>query len=273
MIISFIRKIDFGHDLEQQLNVYVECRAAFTNLDSVTRELVMRVSLLCMTAHRFVKGKHSKKTAAFVKACIAFCHITIPSLDDVFVRLHLLVESGQVALVNSMIGQSEGLLKAAISLIPDTPATIEREGKHVPTDPLLLGFFNSFASLLLLFPGHPEHGPFHLVKGLLNVVNSYAAWENASETKARVYLGFISLFCTYAQVKFPYHIDKVESNDTLYGGEATYLEELQAFIDKLIEEVLTQLALIGEKNDIAVCDFLIISGLMSEQKDSRYISS
>ncbi len=176
LIISFIRKIDFGHDLEQQLNLYVECRAAFTNLDQVTRELVLRVALLCMRAHRFVHGKHSKKTAAFVKACLAFCHITIPSLDDIFLKLHLLVEVAQVALVNQMTGQSEALLKAAISLVPDVPINIERDGKLVPTDNLLVGFLNSFASMLLLFPGHPEHGPFHLVKGLLNVVKGYKPW-------------------------------------------------------------------------------------------------
>jgi hypothetical protein len=44
----------------------------------------------------------------------------------------------------------------------------------------------------------------------------------------------------------------VESNDSLYGGEASYMEELIVFIDKLVEEILSQLALIGEKTDITV---------------------
>ena len=250
LIVQFIRKIEFGNDLEQQLNIFVECRAAFTNLDTVTRELVMRVTLLAMTAHRFVKGKHTKKTAAFVKACIAFCHITIPSLDDIFLRLHLMVETAQVALVNQMVGQSEGILKAAIALLPETPATIERDGKHIPTDVFMLGFLNSFSSLLLIFPGHPEHGPFHLVKGLINVVNAYPAWTVPNESKIRVYIGFLVLFASYSQVKFPYHIEKLDSNDTLYGGEAKYMEELLVFIDKLLEEILAQLASLGEKNDI-----------------------
>jgi hypothetical protein len=259
LIIKFIRKIDFGHDLEQQMNLYVECRAAFCNLDMVARELILRVVLLCMRAHRFVKGRHSKKTAAFVKACLAFCHITIPSLDDAFIRLHLFVEAAQVALVNQMMGQSEAFLKAAISLVQEVPPTIERDGKLVNTDPLLVGFLTNFASLLLLFPGHPEHGPFHLVKGLLNVVKGFKAWENACEAKTRVYLAILSLFCTYAQVKFPYHIDKVESNDSLYGGEQSYVDEVLLFVDKLIEEILAQLAAIGEKGDITVREFKMCS--------------
>lgn len=72
LIINFVRQIDFGRDLEQQLNVFVECRQAFTSLDLVSQELVLRVALLSMRAHRFVKGNHSKKTAAFVKACLAY---------------------------------------------------------------------------------------------------------------------------------------------------------------------------------------------------------
>ena len=57
----------------------VECRAAFPNLDKVQDRLVLRVAGLTMQAHRLVNGKHSRKTIAFVKACLAYCHITIPS--------------------------------------------------------------------------------------------------------------------------------------------------------------------------------------------------
>jgi hypothetical protein len=84
-------EVDFGKDLEQQLNIYVECRAAFANLDAVKDRLILAVARLAMKAHKFMKGRHTKKTSAFVKACLAYCHITIPSIDDVFRRLHLQV--------------------------------------------------------------------------------------------------------------------------------------------------------------------------------------
>jgi len=252
LLINFIRQIDFGRDLEQQLNIYVECRSAFTSLDLVTQELVLRVALLCMRAHRFMKGAHSKKTAAFVKACLAYAHITIPSLEDIFARLRLLLQCGSVALVNGMIVQAEGFLKAAISLVPEVPPSIEVYKLVLQTEEELVSFLRNFAAFLLLFPGHPEHGPFYLVKGLLNAVQSYEPWngEHGSVGKSRVFLGVLSLFCTYAQRSFPYHIARVESNDDLYGGEPAYSRALAPFLDTLVSELLQQLSKIGERGDL-----------------------
>jgi hypothetical protein len=84
------------------LATYVDCRQAFTNLDGVTTELVLRVCLLASKAHRIIKGVHTKKTSSFVKACLAYCHITVPSLDDVFARLRLLLECAEVSLTNQV---------------------------------------------------------------------------------------------------------------------------------------------------------------------------
>ena len=33
-----------------------------------------------MKAHKFVNGKHTLKSMAFIKATVAYSHITIPSL-------------------------------------------------------------------------------------------------------------------------------------------------------------------------------------------------
>lgn len=251
LIVKFVRKVDFGRDLEAQLNMFVDFRHAFTNLDAVTREMVMRVALLATKAHSFMKGKHTKKTAAFVKACLAYCHITIPSLDDIIAKLYLMLQCGQVALVNGMIVQSEGFLKSAISLIPDVPHIVEVNNTRKSTEEDLVSFLRNFASFLLLFPGHPKNGPFYLIQGLLNAIQQYAPWKSVTPHKTQVFIGMLQLFCTYAQRTFPYHIAGVESNDMLYGGgDAEYIAAVKNFIDQLIGEVARQIQEIGEKKDI-----------------------
>ena len=98
LVCRFVEKIDFGRDLEQQLHVYVDCRAAFPNFDNVNEKLVNVTACLAMRAHALVKGKHTRKTASFVKACLAYCHITIPSIQGasccLVMCLHLVVYSG-----------------------------------------------------------------------------------------------------------------------------------------------------------------------------------
>lgn len=253
LIVNFVRKVDFGRDLEKQLNMYVDCRQAFTSLDKVTSELVLRVVKLANRAHFFMKGKHTRKTSTFVKACLAYCHITIPSLEDNFTRLHLFLQCGEVALVNNMIVQGEGFLKAAISLIPSVPAKQENpiSKKIFSTETELVGFLRNFASFLLYFPGHPGNGPFYLIKGMLNAVNAYEPWqEKGSVGKTKTYLGVLGLFCTYYQSTFPTHITMVESNDSLYGGDAAYKEELLGLLNSTIESIVAQLADIGAKGDL-----------------------
>ena len=255
LIIAVVRRIDCGRDLEQQLTQYVDCRQAFTNLDAVTVELVQRVALLASKAHFLMKGRHSKKTAAFVRACLAYMHITIPSLDELLARLRLFLLAAQVALVNHQIVQAEVSLKAAISLLPDVPSHSLINAQQLSTEEALVSFIRSFSSFLLLFPGHPEHGPFYLVRGLLNAVQQCQAWkgddaQSQSLGKARVLLGLLSLLLAYAQRDFPYHIAEVESNDTLYASAPAYLAELQPLLDGLLSSLMTTLLALAERTDL-----------------------
>jgi hypothetical protein len=41
LICDFIGKIDLGRDLERQLELYVDCRQSFPNLDTVKNKLIV----------------------------------------------------------------------------------------------------------------------------------------------------------------------------------------------------------------------------------------
>jgi hypothetical protein len=200
-----------------------------------------------------------------VKACLAYCHITIPSLDDIFLRLRLYLIVAQVALVNTMIVQSEHFIKAAITLLHDVPPYLEVNKFQISTEPNFLSYCRTLTSFLLYFPGHPKNGPFYLLNGFLNAIQHYPLWNpnpgtkddekavakpSAAPGKIRVLIGIISLFCTYAQPKFPSHIAYVQSNDELYGGTPEYMKEIDTYLASLMSETFSSLLLLSEKTDV-----------------------
>ena len=71
---------------------------------------LQRVNLLAMETRRLVKCNHSRKTAAFVRACVAYTFITIPSVSNELSRLNLFILSGRVAVANGALSQGKATL-------------------------------------------------------------------------------------------------------------------------------------------------------------------
>ena len=226
----------------------MECRAIFCNLDEVKDKLIQCVGHLAVRACKLMKAKHNKKTAAFTKACLAYCHITIPSIGDVRRKLELLLFCSQVALLNQCLPQTDAFLKSAISLIPEVPAFEETDGKRVHSEEKLSLFVKSLLSTLVVVPGHPEHGPFYIVQGLLNALPRYP-WQLHTGVQTKVYTDMLGLLCSFSQRKLIYHIAHVESNDSLYGGAEAYMLELTRLINTCVEEIIKQLTAMGERSD------------------------
>uniref|UniRef100_A0A2K5DPI3 VPS35 endosomal protein-sorting factor-like n=1 Tax=Aotus nancymaae TaxID=37293 RepID=A0A2K5DPI3_AOTNA len=240
LINGFIKMVSFGRDFEQQLSFYVESRSMFCNLEPVLVQLIHSVNRLAMETRKVMKGNHSRKTAAFVRACVAYCFITIPSLTGIFTRLNLYLHSGQVALANQCLSQADAFFKAAISLIPEVPKMINIEGKMRPSESFLLEFLCNFFSTLLIVPDHPEHGVLFLVRELLNVIQDYT-WEDNSDEKIRIYTCVLHLLSAMSQETYLYHIDKVDSNDSLYGGDSKFLAENNKLCETVMAQILEHL--------------------------------
>nr|XP_033818830.1 VPS35 endosomal protein sorting factor-like isoform X2 [Geotrypetes seraphini] len=245
LINGFIKMVSFGRDFEQQLSFYVESRSMFCNLEPVLIQLIHSVNQLAMETRKVMKGNHSRKTAAFVRACVAFCFITIPSLTSIFSRLNLYLHSGQVALANQCLSQADAFFKAAVSLVPEVPKTISVDGKMRSSETFLLEFLSNFFSSLLIVPDHPEQGVLFLVRGLLNVIEDYT-WEDNSDDKIRIYTSVLHLLSAMSQETFLYHVDKVDSNDSLYGGDSKFLTEINKLCETLISQILDHLKALGK---------------------------
>ncbi|XP_016113580.1 UPF0505 protein C16orf62 homolog [Sinocyclocheilus grahami] len=210
---------------------------------------IITVNQLAMETRCVMKGNHSRKTASFVRACAAYSFITIPSLTSIFSRLNLYLLSGQVALANQCLSQADAFLKAAVSLLPEVPRTISIEGKQRSSEPFLLDFINNFLSTLLVVPDHPEQGVLYLVRGLLNMVQDYT-WEDNSDAKIRVYISALPLLAAMSQESYLYTIPKVDSNETLYGGDPKFIAEINKLCETLIAQVLDHLKGLGRDEGV-----------------------
>lgn len=119
IISEIIKKIDFGRDLDKTLNVLTTARGLFINLDYVTETLIYQVINLANRAHKITNGKHNQKTQSFVKACIAYSHITIPTLEEVDKQVKLFHLTAQASLLNGLIGETDSLIRAILATMDD----------------------------------------------------------------------------------------------------------------------------------------------------------
>ncbi|KAL1140217.1 hypothetical protein AAG570_000149 [Ranatra chinensis] len=240
LISYLIRKIHFGRDFEKQLTFYVEARGTFTNIDSIHVTLVQCVNRLAVETGRIVKSHHTRKTSSFVRACAAYCYITIPALSSAIVKLQLYLLSAQVALFNQCLGQADACIKAALGLIPEIPSAIEVDSKLVSTQDFLRGYICNMLSTLIVVPDCPDQGVLYLTRGLVNVLQHYTE-DNNSTIKSELYLNVIDMLATVSLSEYPYHIKKVDSNDVLYGSDPKFITEINKMCSILVEEVLNNL--------------------------------
>lgn len=132
------------HEQSALLELFVDCRRAFYKLELVQATLVTRVLALAVNVHHDSQRRASKrngKLRELIKSCLAFAHITIPSIAVAssaltsgvvpsskslerqkhtwLMRLELLVQTANVALVTGCLPQLDAAAKAAIVALAD----------------------------------------------------------------------------------------------------------------------------------------------------------
>lgn len=233
IICGIIRKVDYGQNFEEQLAFYVEARGLFYNLSPVLVQLVHCVNHLSVKVRTIVKGRHTRKTGSFVKACAAYSFITIPSIPSTRTRLEMYLMSGRVALFSNCLGQADVSFKTAISIIPEL---LEIEEGVTPNEQFLISYLKQFLSTLLVVPDSPEKGVLHLTRVLLNAIKRYR-WEHKNNL-FEMYLSVLDMLSTMVQETYPYYVDKVESNDTFYGSEPKFIMEVNKVNSIILQELL-----------------------------------
>ncbi len=185
--------------------------------------------------------RHTRATLDLAKACVAFCHITIPSLPGLHPKLPLMLQAASVALMNGLVSQAESLVKGGLTIVSDffderaeaATGGGAREGVK-EEEARCVSFLRSAASFCLLLPGHPQKGPLYVVQGLV------AAMKKTRHASNLVQL--VPLAAAFSQSPYLYSVKGVDSNDVLYGGDATFAKELEDMGAALIVQSLERLA-------------------------------
>lgn len=264
IIISFISKVDFGRDVERHLDLLVECRRSFYDIDDVRKFLIHQSLNLAIKTFKIMNGKHSKETLSFVKACIAYSYVTILPLKDIFSRLYLFALGGQVSILNRCLSQADSFFRIAIMSIQEVPHYIDDDKNNInnnkissqkPSENYLIEFGKYFISLLIHVPGHPEYGPFYLLRGLIKVIKEYP-WKEGSTGKIELLTSIISnLSCQWILSKdsnsFKKSLnvsndykndDPLEDNSFLFGyDDESYNNEIKLIIDDAIRIILNDI--------------------------------
>jgi len=210
--------------------------------------LVSTVCSLTILTHNLAHGKLNQKTTAFIRACLAYCFITIPSIENEFEKLYLYAHAGQIALLSDSLPQADEMFKSAINLIREVPQFVEESRKSKPTNQLVVNYLQYIIAILVAVPGHPSHGPFYLLQALLKVVKVWE-WESKSTGRVLVYSNVLSLLAANYQKKLPYCWNEVDSNDVLYGGTQKYLRDIQDLINQILNDIYEELKRLAEYAD------------------------
>jgi hypothetical protein len=120
---------------------------------------------LATRAHSIVRGKHNHKTKTFVKACIAYSHITIPTLESIEKQLKYFLMTAEVAMLNGLIGETDSLVKAILATIDEN---FDQKSVQSIGDTIL-----QLLGLLVIVPSNPETTFFQLAEGIVNILRNH----------------------------------------------------------------------------------------------------
>ncbi|XP_064943081.1 uncharacterized protein LOC135583599 isoform X1 [Musa acuminata AAA Group] len=257
LISRFVGMVNFGAEWEQHLSFLGESRAAFGSIDELKYVLIHSSNNLAIKSIR-----DKKKFLGFLKSCLAFSEVTIPSISDSIQRMNLYLETAEIALFGGLISHSEGLVTSAISCLECLNMTT---GSHSSNDVDHISSLTSkLCSLLLMIPGNHEEGSVCLIRNLITTLQGHSL--ASSKIKVQVFCAIISLSAGLSQKKFLYHAKNMEviSNDQLYFGDPSFDEELSSIASlvlQILEDVIKQEMHLVTRGRLALdaCNCLLVS--------------
>jgi hypothetical protein len=244
LLITFIRKIDFGLDYENYLNFLTESRASYTNFQEITEVLIKQVQKIAIQTYKLVKGRHNKKTMRFCKICVAYCQITIPGITSIKIQLKLQLITAQIALMNNLISECDSITKNMISGIQkEIKENLDKKESY-----FIENFSKSLLGFLIVVPSNPDD-PFQLIRAFINIFNDETLQKTTLVLKLKlsIYVSLVKFLYAQLQNKLPYHIFNVESNDEIFPGDQQFEQMGHSLIAQIISDILDDISEFDDK--------------------------
>lgn len=252
-----------GQDYEKRLKFYTESRELFKRMESVQYQLVDKALNLAMSVRQRYQAVKMSRFRGFLQACVAFAYITIPSISYDYLRLQTYLQTCQVAFQCHCISQAEASVEAIISSLQQQPLG-GLEGR-----PLILSdFLPSFLSFVILLPSDSPNDlvTTKLIKLTLKTASDMASLSSPAEQLSLMSLIVKSLHClkTLGQERYPYHIEAVASNDTLWFHQNQDFPSRTSFrlILDLLDLIISRLEYFYQQNMATTGNFIVVQVLI-----------
>ncbi|XP_020240326.1 VPS35 endosomal protein sorting factor-like isoform X3 [Cajanus cajan] len=229
-ISRFVHMVDYGAEMECHLAFLVDCRGAFGRLNELKETLVHSSNSLAIQAL-----KCAKKHLSFVKSCITFSEVTIPSISA-HRQFDLFLETAEVALLGGLVSHLDGLIDSAISCLHILDII---DGYRTPTDVEgLVSSIRKLCGFLIMVPGNFSLPVTYFPNNLFTVVSSQSWFEPKMRTQ--IFSAIILLLTTLSQKRLPYHANpQIPGNNILYYGDSSYNQELVSLSKPVLENLLS----------------------------------
>ncbi|GAT94179.1 hypothetical protein conserved [Entamoeba histolytica] len=227
-IMYFIECVDFGKNLDRQMTFYSDCRQSFFHSTTI-KTLLIHLTLRLTVYSQILPSKDTRKS--FVRGSLAFVYCTIFELSSPFEIGKLAVLGCSVSLKVESFAQADTFMKIALSIVQERKEELELDQ--------LRTLLKEIWGLSLAYPDNtPLEVPIQLMK--IQIGKGIEDIE---------YLcGVLQMIVSFSMPSFLYHIENVESDDTLFSGDTTYIEEngnLLINIISMIKERILNEELVG----------------------------
>ncbi|TMW69183.1 hypothetical protein Poli38472_001339 [Pythium oligandrum] len=274
-ITGFISRLGYtkdeaASDIERQeeedalLMLYIDCRSAFYKLEPIKITLTKYVLALAVQGFERLDGSTgdaAERRRTFIKSCLAYAHITIPSISDLFQRLELTVLCGKVSLLANCLPQMDAFLKSAIMIVAELDYVSVCKSKNddamgdlktsEDSPDTLLCVLTELTTLLIYAPTLTDDEPFYFVDALRRALFERMQWPPSSAAarirlaaktaRVKLLLVFLQLYGLWGQSKLPHRLPGVDSNDVLYGGDDAFQHRAQAAFSSSTEEIAREI--------------------------------